>query len=299
MSETDARRCFVSLRYAYITSFHALTLIDLTMMKRTIIMLALALCSLTGWAQCKFVNNSFQSGEKLTYDLYFNWKFIWIKCGSATYSTKKTEYKGQEAMRTDLLFKTNKKFDGIFTLRDTLQSYITPELVPLYYNKASLEGKRHRFEEVWYSYPKNNCQVKLRYLNPDNKEFTATKTMDDCVYDMMSLFSVARTYDASTFKVGHRLHFPMTSCDEVKEQVLIYRGKEEFKANDGNTYRCLVFTLLDDEVKNKERELCRFYFSDDKNHIPLRIDFNLKFGTAKGFFSKAEGLKYPLSSKVK
>lgn len=259
----------------------------------------LALCSLTGWAQCKFANNAFQPGEKLSYDLYFNWKFIWLKCGTATYSSKASTYKGQSAICTDLLFKTNKKFDSVFTLRDTLKSYTTMELVPLYYSKGSLEGKRHRYEEVWYSYPNGKCQVKLRYVNPENKELKATKTLDDCVYDMLSLFSIARTYDASTFKVGQRLYFPMTSCEKVNEQILIYRGKEKFKANDGHTYRCLVFTLLDDEEKEKERELCRFYFSDDKNHIPLRIDFNLKFGTAKGFFSKAEGLKHPMDSRIK
>lgn len=259
----------------------------------------LALCSLTGWAQCKFVNNAFQSGEKLSYDLYFNWKFVWIKCGTATYTTKAAKYQGSDAFKTDLLFMTNKKFDSFFTLRDTLESYVSPELVPLYFQKGSLEGKRHRFEEVWYSYPNGKCHVKQRYLNPDYKEFITQKTSNDCIYDMMSLFSIARTYDATTFKVGQRLHFPMTSCEKVNEQILIYRGKETFKANDGHTYRCLVFTLLDDEEKNKERELCRFFFSDDPNHIPLRIDFNLKFGTAKGFFKTAEGLKYPLSSRVK
>lgn len=269
-------------------------------MKRLITLIyILALCSLSGWAQCKFDNKAFQSGEKLSYDLYFNWKFVWLKCGSATYTTKDAKYKGSDALRTDLLFTTNKKFDAFFTLRDTLESYITPELVPLYYKKGSLEGKRHRFEEVWYSYQNEKCQVKLRYVNPDFKEFTAQKTSNDCVYDMLSLFSIARTYNATTFKVGQHLRFPMTSCEQVNEQVLIYRGKETFKANDGHTYRCLVFTLLDDEVKNKERELCRFFFSDDQNHIPLRIDFNLKFGTAKGFFKNAEGLKHPLSSRIK
>lgn len=257
------------------------------------------LCTLALWGQCRFEGGHFQPGECISYDLYFNWKFVWIKCGTAEYSTNTSSYKGNKAYHTHLLFKTNKKFDGIFTLRDTLNSYITPELVPLYYNKASLEGKRHRFEEVWYSYPEGKCNVKLRYINPDYKELTGNKTSNDCIYDMLSLFAIARTYNASTFKVGQRLYFPMTSCEKVNEQVLIYRGRENFKANDGHTYRSLVFTLLDDEVKDKERELCRFYFSDDKNHIPLRIDFNLKFGTAKGFFSKAEGLKYPLSSRIK
>lgn len=268
-------------------------------MKRILSIILLALCSLTVGAQCKLTNNSFQAGEKLSYELYFNWKFIWLKCGTASFSTKAANYKGQEALCNDLLFRTNKKFDGIFTLRDTLKAYITPELVPLYYSKASLEGKRHRYEEVWYSYPGGKCQAKLRYINPDNKEFMGHKSSDDCIYDMLSLFAIARTYDATTFKVGQRLHFPMTSCEKVNEQILIYKGKEQFKANDGHTYRCLVFTLLDDDEKDKERELCRFFFSDDPNHIPLRIDFNLKFGTAKGFFLKAEGLKYPLTSRIK
>lgn len=266
-------------------------------MKRYITILLFALCSFVGWAQCKFVNNAFDPGETLEYDLYFNWKFVWIKCGFATYTNKPAIYKKEKAICYDLLFTTNKKFDKFFTLRDTLRSYTTPELVPLYYKKASLEGKRHRLEEAWYTYPDGKCNVQLKYINPDFKEFKGSKSYTDCIYDMMSLFSIARTYNASTFKVGQKLNFYMTSCEKVNQQTLIYKGKEEFKANDGHTYRCLVFTLLDDE--DLDKELCRFYFSDDKNHIPLRIDFNLKFGTAKGFFSKATGLKHPITSKIK
>lgn len=268
-------------------------------MSRNLFTILLFVLSCTVKAQCPLPAAGFQSGERLVYDLYFNWKFVWIKCGSATYTMKSSSYKGKPAFRNDLLFKTNPKFDAFFTLRDTLLSYITPDIVPLYYSKASLEGKRHRFEEAWYSYSSSGTTTRQRYVNPDGKEFNKTNFSHDCIYDMLSLFSVARTYDPKDFKVGQRLRFPMTSSEEVKEEVLIYRGKETFKANDGHTYRCLVFTLLDDEVKNKERELCRFFFSDDQNHIPIRIDFNLKFGTAKGYFKQAENLKYPLTSRVK
>lgn len=258
----------------------------------------MTLSAVESHAQCPIADYSFQSGERLVYDLYFNWKFVWIKCGSATYTMKASNYKGKSAYRNDLLFKTNPKFDAFFTLRDTLTSYLTPEVVPLYYCKASLEGKRHRFEEVWYSYSSKGTTARQRYINPDYKEYNKTNTRTECIYDMLSLFSVARTYDPKDFKVGQRLYFPMTSSDEVKDEILIYKGKETIKANDGHKYRCLVFTLLDDEVKDKERELCRFYFSDDSNHIPIRIDFNLKFGTAKGYFKQAENLKYPLTSRL-
>ena len=39
----------------------------------------LAILSLRVSAQCTFHNTAFSSGEYLTYNLYYNWKFIWVK----------------------------------------------------------------------------------------------------------------------------------------------------------------------------------------------------------------------------
>ena len=40
-------------------------------------------------AQCGIENTAFKSGEFLAYDLYFNWKFVWVKVGTASMSTVK------------------------------------------------------------------------------------------------------------------------------------------------------------------------------------------------------------------
>lgn len=250
-------------------------------------------------AQCPAENKAFKSGEELEYTLYFNWSFIWIKCGSATFSTRAAYYKGQDAYRCDLLFRTNEKFDRYFTLRDTLEGYVTKDLVPLYFYKASLEGKQHRLEKAWYSYPGGKCSVKLEYTGPRNDVYTNVVTKDKCMYDMMSMMALARSFDASNYHKGERLYFDMTSGDEVFQQTMIYRGKEEFKANDGVTYRCMVFSMLDWEEKKKEKEILRFYFSDDDNHLPLRIDFKLKFGTAKAFYTGGKNIRNPMNSIVK
>ena len=44
--------------------------------------------SMTAAAQCGIENTAFKSGELLSYDLYFNWKFIWMKVGSAEMDTR-------------------------------------------------------------------------------------------------------------------------------------------------------------------------------------------------------------------
>ena len=251
------------------------------------------------FAQCPSENKAFQAGETLTYDLYFNWQFVWVKCGAAHYTFRSQNYQGKPALRNDLLFTSNKRCDAVFTMRDTLISYISPKLVPLYFRKGSLEGKNYTVDEVWYSYPNGKSHVKQHYLNRHGEWSEHKYESDDCNYDMLSILSLARSFDPKNYYVGQKINFPMTTGKKVEQQTLIYKGKKNWKANDKKTYRCLVFSLLDYEEGTKDKELLRFYITDDKNHLPVRIDFFLKFGSAKAFFVKGEGLKNAQTAIVK
>lgn len=243
------------------------------------------IASSRSYAQCPRNNTAFKAGESLTYDLYFNWQFIWIKCGAAHYSFRPLKYNGQEALRNDLLFTSNKRCDAIFTMRDTLISYITPQLVPLYFRKGSLEGKHYTVDEVWYTYPKGRSHVKQKYFSRHGEWSEHHHESDECNYDMLSILSLARSFDPKDYKIGQKINFPMATGKKVEMQTLIYRGKKDWKANDDKTYHCLVFSLLDYEEKKKDKELLRFYVTDDHRHLLIRIDFYLKFGTAKAIFA--------------
>jgi hypothetical protein len=182
-----------------------------------------------------------------------------------------------------------------------LISYITPQLVPLYFRKGSLEGKNYTVDEVWYTYPNGKSHVKQHYLNRHGEWSEHHHESDDCNYDMLSILSLARNWSvastgkktslptSSTLKgnIGERIHFPMATGKKVETQTLVYRGKKDWKANDGKTYHCLVFSLLDYEEKDKDKELLRFFVTDDQRHLPVRIDFYLKFGTAKAYLAKS------------
>lgn len=259
----------------------------------------MAMLSMTATAQCDRTNTAFLAGESLAYDLYFNWKFIWVKAGSASYRISSSKYNGKDALRTDLLFKSNKRCSSVFPMKDTLISYTTHTLTPLYFRKGAFEGKRYTVDEVWYSYHNGTCSLKQKFLDRHGKIHDTTHSSSECNYDMLSILNVARSFDATNYKPGHRIRFPMATGKKVEEQILIYKGKEEFEANDDVTYRCLVFTLLDYEEKKKEKELLRFYITDDANHLPVRIDFFLKFGTAKAFYVSGTGLRNPQTSVVK
>ena len=66
--------------------------------------LIILFCTLTWSAMAQpFTNTAFKSGETLQYDLYYNWKFVWVKAGSASMSISSTQWHGQPAYRTRLL----------------------------------------------------------------------------------------------------------------------------------------------------------------------------------------------------
>ena len=53
---------------------------------------------------------------------------------------------------------------------------------------------------------------------------------------------------------------------------------------------------LDD---GKYKRIVDFYVTDDSNHIPVRLDMFLKFGSAKAFIVGIKGNKSTISSIVK
>lgn len=250
-------------------------------------------------AQCTAENLAFKSGEHVMYDLYFNWKFIWKKVGLASLTVYETTYHQKPAYRFNLLSVGSKKSDFFFKMRDTLTCYVSDKLEPLYFRKAAEEGKRYTVDEAWFSYSDGLAHVKQRRIwhnpvrDPQEMEYSDTR----CIFDMLSILAQARSYDPSDYKVGDRILFPMATGRRVEQQTLIYRGRKEIEANNDTIYRCLVFSFVEYK-KGKEKEVITFYISDDKNHLPIRLDMYLNFGSAKAFLKSVRGNRYPLTSVV-
>ena len=249
-------------------------------------------------AQCGCTNTAFNAGEVLQYDLYFNWKFIWVGAGTATMSTYSHFWEGKPALKSTLLTKTSAKLDKFFMMRDTLQSIVTEDIVPLYYKKAANEGGKYYVDQVWYSYADGKTHLRQQYQNRRGEVTKGERDCEDCVYDMISMMLRARSFDASNFKKGDKLCFPMADGDNVENITLIYRGKKNFKMRSTKiVYRCLIFSFVEYEGQ-KEKEIITFYITDDENHIPVRLDMFLKFGTAKAYLSGSEKLKHACTSIV-
>ena len=254
---------------------------------------------LTASAQCGIENNAFKSGEELAYDLYFNWKFIWVKVGTAEMDTKMAKFEGKDAWKSYLITRGNPKLDKFFVMRDTLLSYCNPDLSPLYFRKGAKEGDSYYVDEIWYSYPHGNCQLKKHRITSSGEHLWKTTTYKSCIYDMMSIFLRARNFDASKMKKNETIPMPVSDAMGLSNSWLEFRGRENYKMSDTKEkFRCLVFSFYERD-NGKSKELLRFWITDDENHIPLRLDMFLSFGSAKAYLKSYKGVRSPMTAKIK
>ena len=249
-------------------------------------------------AQCTFKNTAFKGGEFLSYNLYYNWKFVWVKAGSASMYTVQSHYKGKDAYRASLTTRGNNKVDEMFVLRDTLLCYSTLDMAPLYFRKGAREGNRYTVDEVWYNYKNGGVALTQRRLNKDGSSKTINNFCEECVYDMLNIFLRARSFSPEGWKKGHVVNIPIADGNSIDPAQLRYRGKSTIKADNNKKYRCLELSYMEKE-NGKYKEIVRFYVTDDDNHIPVRLDMFLRFGSAKAFLTSMRGNRNPVDCIVK
>lgn len=247
------------------------------------------MCVSSAFAQQPLKNTAFLAGETLEYKMYFNWQFVWINAGTATMTTTSRAYNGKQAYRCSLTTRSSDKIDKYFRLRDTLLCYTTQDLIPLYYRKGAREGDRYYVDELFYKY-NNGCTVTMKELTSKGKHNQKQQSSKNNIYDMLSIFLRARNFNASGWEKGHTIIFPIADGNGIKNAKLRFRGRSKIKAEDDKRYSCLELSYIETD-DGKEKEIVRFFVTDDSRHIPIRIDLFLKFGSAKAYLKSMKGVK--------
>lgn len=247
-------------------------------------------------AQCKIKNDYFQAGEEMIYDLYAKFGPIHTKAGKSILSTTADKYNNTNVYKISLIAESTGNVQKLFTLNDTLISYMTKELVPLAYVKNAHEGKDNVHETVNYTYSaggKIDINVK-RHKNGEDK-FDNNLTSNNCIYDMASVVMYARTLDYSKMKKGDDVDVEFMSGRKKVKMVIEHDGIENIKANNKVNYECikLVLSISDDAFTNKQ-EAMRVYITNDKNRMPVRLDSQLKIGSTRAILKAYKGNKYPI-----
>lgn len=232
-------------------------------------------------AQCKLKNTVIQDGEKIAYTLFFHWGILWKEAGDAIFTTEKVNYNGTEAFKMNLLVASNSVADNFFMMRDTITSIVSKDLEPLYFRKAAEEGKRYTIDEAVYEYKDNKSYIHQKRTWKDGSSKNYDSQSKECIYDMLSVIGKARSMSESDYKKGDKLNIEMSTGKVVEKLVLEYKGIEKVKAENSKTYKCMVFSLLKKNKKNKLKDFISIYISNDESRMLVKLKFELNFGSAQ------------------
>lgn len=243
-------------------------------------------------AQCKMTNNSFKDGENITYDLYFNYGILSARAGAGSMKTSMVNYKGNDAYNIRMMLNTSGLAGNIYTVNDTLVSYVDMDMRPLLFTKNAFEGKDYSKEVQSYTYVDGDIKVRVSHTFNGKKQFDETVTTKNCAYDYLSVLPLIRNFDYSGMKPGDQKPIKFLSGKDIVNMAVNYNGTSKIKANNGVTYNTIQIslTIYDDAFKNK-KEAISASLTDDANRIPVVINTHLNIGAVRAVLKSASGLR--------
>lgn len=234
-------------------------------------------------------NYAFQSGEKITYTVFYNVIGLYVNAGTATFTTNKVNFQNNDAYHVVGEGATNSKYDWIFKVRDRYESYFHAEdLKPLKFIRDVNEGNYKKYEEVFFDHNNKTAVSKKGVIKIPHQ-----------VQDVISSLYYARNLDFNNYKPGDKIPFNMYLDNEVYNMYIRYMGKETVKTRYG-TFRAIKIKplLLKGQTFNGGEKMT-IWVTDDANHIPVRIESPILVGSVKVDLMEFRNLKHPLTALLK
>ncbi|MDR1624251.1 MAG: DUF3108 domain-containing protein [Tannerellaceae bacterium] len=241
----------------------------------------------------------FADGENITYDLYFKWGLMTPKAGTALLAVKETVYQGAPAWNTCALINSSGMVNTFFSIRDTIQNYLTKEKPRLLYSgKRTLEGGYYEMDDLTYSYKNNETHIHAIRKNRNRVKADTVLTGGACVLDLLGSLMYARTFNWENLSAGHNYSLQVGMGKSLINVSYRYEG-QRIVERDKVKFRTRLFIVdIYDDAFTESKEAMKIWIGDDDNHIPVKIRAKLKIGAMETHYKSAQNLRYPLTCRI-
>jgi len=238
---------------------------------------------------CSQSNTSFNTGEKITYTIFYNVIGLYVNAGEAQFTIKPTKWEGEAAFAFTATGHSNRRYDWIFKVRDKYESIVDSKtLLPYFFSRSINEGSFHQNQTLTF--------------NQKSKEVTTQKGLSfkaaDCTFDVISAVYAVRNLDFSNLQVNEKVYLNFFLDNELFPSYFKYLGKEVVQTKFGKFKAIKIAPLLVKGSMFDGGERMTIWVTDDENHIPIRIETPIIVGSIKVDMKSYEGLRYPLSSLI-
>jgi hypothetical protein len=237
---------------------------------------------------CDIKNSAFANGEQITLKVFYTVVGAYFGAGEATFNTSVEKLAGKPVYHIVGEGKTYSFYDNFFKVRDKYETYIdTATLQPYRFIRNVYEGGYKKYENVTFNKNTNTAVTNQGVYR-----------VPECVQDVLSAVYYSRNIDFNKYKTGDKISFSMFLDNEIYEMYIRYLGKETIKTKYGK-FRAVKFKpLLIKGTIFEGGEKMTVWVSDDRNHVPIRIESPISVGSVKIDMISYRNLRYPLTSLI-
>ena len=238
----------------------------------------------------------FQKGESITYEISYNWGFLWVDAGVVNFSIGEIESQGQSLIEFKGIGKTYSKWDWIYKVRDYYHStnYPNIDLSINSFSRRVSEGKtRINYD---YQASKDGKQIYSVNTTANNTKIKDTIDVTGKIHDVLSMIYMARCYDYSLLSKNDSIPITLLLDNQIHQTYIRFMGSETIKIEDFGEIDCYVFRpmLIEGSIFEAGEDMT-VWVSKDKNRIPILIETSILVGKIKAIVRNYEGTKYPIT----
>jgi Protein of unknown function (DUF3108) len=236
---------------------------------------------------------SYMPGEKANYTIQYGF----ITSGIGSLEVKTDTLDGREVWHAKFFARTTGLADAIFKVIDIYEVYIDPLTeLPAKSIRNVHEGRYHVYNVVMFDHA-TRCDSAIL-----SSDLTGQHIAPKGIHDIISCFYYLRNHilpDGIKLKKGDLLEMNTWFTDQLYPIRLRYVGMEDVKFR-GGKIKCYKFNPVTEIGRLfKTEEDVSFWFSADKNFLPVKIRFNIFVGAFQVELSSYEGLMEPLEIRNK
>jgi hypothetical protein len=245
---------------------------------------------------CYTPNFAFQGGENLTYKLYYNVSAVWIAAGEVIFSVDDAD----SQWHITAVGKTYESYDKIFKVDDKYEVFLDKKtMLPLTSIREVHEGNYNLYDKVVFDQKENKAiSFRGRSKEQANKN---EYPIESCMHDILSIIYFSRNVDYKNLTKGSYFPIDIFMDNEAHPLQVMYKGSDEkFEVKGLGKFDTQIFSPQTIAGRTfKESSSIDVWVSNDKNALPLVIESPLSVGYVKAVLKKYDGLKNPMTSKIK
>ncbi|MEP7258278.1 MAG: DUF3108 domain-containing protein [Flavitalea sp.] len=237
---------------------------------------------------CEIRNTSFNANEFISFKVFYTVAGLYVGAGEASFTSLPEMLNNRPVFHVVGEGKTFGFYDNFFKVRDRYETFIdTVTLQPYKFIRNIYEGGYKKFENVNFNKVTNTAVTNDGVFK-----------VPSCIQDVLSSIYYARNIDFDKYKAGDKIPFSLFLDKEVFNMYIRYVGKETVKTKYGKFKTIKFRPLLLKGTIFEGGEKMTVWISDDKNHIPVRIESPISVGSIKVDMMTYRNLRHPLSSLV-